>query len=142
MTTSRSTGFYLACAALLASACSTSVVGNYELDLDESKAAVDKAVAEHPDMAHLKADTIKMLEATRVDVALTEDGKMTTQIATTTALAGPGTQRQQGTWKLDGKRVQIHNDEVDTRCDVDGKRLRCENQTLPPLLTRYVLRRK
>lgn len=137
-------GFCLACAAQLTllSACSTSVVGDYQLDVDETKTAVNKSLSENPDMARLKDDTLKMLEAMKLNVALTADGKMSTVVVFSGPKMAPTEKKQLGTWKLDNKRVLIVNEGIETRCDVDAKRLRCENETLPPLLKRYVLQRK
>lgn len=129
--------------ALLAMACRTSVAGEYTLDLDETKKAVDISAKENPEDAPLKDGTIKLLSATELDVTLGEDGKMSSR----TRLSVPGSpssdQKQQGTWKLENGRVVIKvEDELDTLCEVDGKRLRCAKERAYKLYGRYVLRRK
>lgn len=147
MTLSRATGFCLACGcvlALLTTACRTSVVGHYELDLDETKKAVDQSVAEHPEQAQNKQGVVDMLSSGKLDIGLTEDGKMTSAIQFSPAPGQPAnTQKNSGTWKLNDKQLVIQAEhDRDTVCDVDGKRLRCKNDGLPDLMSRFVLVRK
>lgn len=123
--------------------CRTSVAGDYELDLEETKKAVDKSAAENPDDAPQKDAVIKMLSATQLEITLEEGGKMISHVR----LSAPGVpaadQKRQGTWKLDNGRVVIKtDDDSDTHCDVDGKRLRCAKDQDYKLYGRYVLRRK
>ncbi len=122
--------------------CRTSVVGHYRLDLEETKHCVAKAAVDNPEDAQMKDGTIKLLEATDLDLELNAAGKMPSTTTLTSAGAAQ-TQQRQGTWKLDGKRVAIAvEDEKDTICDVDGSRLRCTKPDAATLFSRYVLVRK
>jgi hypothetical protein len=121
--------------------CRTSVAGHYRLDLEETKLCVAAAVVDDPKVAEMKAETIRMLAATDLDLELNGTGKMLSN----TTYKGPPPQQQSrsGTWKLDGKRVKIAvEDEPDTICEVDGNRLRCTKPDAATLFSRYVLVRK
>jgi hypothetical protein len=124
------------------SACRSGIAGRYELDLEETKICVSKAALDNPEDAHMKDGTIKLLEATRVDMLLDEAGKMSSTTILT-AEGPPTPQKRDGTWKADGKRVIIKVDGgADTLCDVDGQRLRCKKPALYKLFSNYVLLRK
>jgi hypothetical protein len=128
---------------LLLSACRTSVVGHYGLDLEETKKCIEKLAATDPELAKLKDQTIKLFEATDLDVSFDEDGKMQSTTVLTSP-AGPRTQKANGTWKLDGKQLLIDVDKkLDTTCEVDGKRLRClRKEVFQELYGSYVLVKK
>lgn len=134
----------LVCCGLALSACRTSIPGRYELDLEQTKACVDQAALDNPADANKKDETIKMLEATTVDVLLDEAGKM----SSSTLLKDDGPpmpQKRGGTWQADadGKRIVIKVEhEEDTVCAVDGTRLRCKKPMLYKLFSNYVLVRK
>lgn len=128
--------------ALTAIGCRTSVAGEYELDFEETKKAVDISAAEHPEEANMKEATLKMLSATRLTMTFADDGKLTSVASLSMPGAPPGETKQTGTWKLDQGRVVIKAGDSDTVCEVDGKRLRCGKDTYNKLQGRYVLRRK
>jgi hypothetical protein len=142
MWNSRRVSFRIALLGLGLSACRTGVAGHYELDLVETKICVAKSALDNPDDADMKQDTIELLEKTSVDVALDPAGKMTS----TTTLTGEGSptpQVSEGTWKLEGQRVLLTVRGVaDTKCDVEGERLRCQKPTPGTLFSNYVLVRK
>jgi hypothetical protein len=138
---SRLTAFRIVCLGLGLGACRTSLAGHYELDLEETKACVAKAKLDDPEEAEMRAETIKLLAMTTVDVVLDPSG----QLHSTSQLQGhaPRAQKSQGTWLLDGKRLLMKVEgEGDTSCEVDGPRLRCEKPKRNELLTNYVLVRK
>lgn len=147
MSTSRSSWVWLAlgCSfALLTSACRTSVVGRYELDLEESLKTVEESAKQYPNLASHKQDTIDRLKSGKLDIVFDENGKMSST-AEFPRLPGdpPRIVKNTGTWKLKEKRLVIMPDEGrDIDCDVDGKRLRCTDDTLPKLMSRFVLVRK
>lgn len=139
---SRQHGFQIVLLGLGLSACRTGVAGRYELDIEETKACVAKAAVDNPDEAKMKDATIELMAKTRVEMHLEAGGKMTS----TTVLTGPEALQPRshtGTWKMDGARVVIQvNDVDDTRCDVDGKRLRCTKPSPGTLYSNYVLVKK
>lgn len=124
------------------SACRTGVAGRYELDIEETKACVAKAAVDNPEEAKMKDATIELMAKTRVEMQLEDGGKMTS----TTTLTGPEApppRAHSGSWKMDGKSVLIQVPEVDdTRCEVDGKRLRCTKPSPGTLYSNYVLVKK
>lgn len=134
--------FRIALLGLGLGACASGVAGRYELDLEETKACVAKAAVDEPGDADMKSSTIQLLESTRLELLLEPAGKMTS----TTSLTGEGAptpQVREGTWRRDGTRVLLRlNGVADTRCDIDGPRLRCEKPTPGTLFSRYVLVRK
>ena len=129
-------------AGLVLSGCHTRVDGDYQLDLEQTKECVAKNAAANPEDGKGRDQAIKMLDATQVNIRLEEGGKM---LSTTVVTVGgqPSTAKTSGTWKLDGKRVTIKvQDDSDTFCDVDGKRLRCQKEAYNKLFGSYVLVRK
>lgn len=139
---SRAAVFRIASLGLGLSACRTGVAGSYELDVEQTKVCVAQSALANPDDADMKDGTIKLLESTRVDLVLDPAGKMTST-TTLTGEASPTPQVREGTWKLDGERVRIMvNGSADTRCDLDGPRLRCEKPTPGTLFSNYVLVRR
>jgi hypothetical protein len=126
-------------ACLVLSGCNSRVDGDYQLDLEQTKACVAKSAAADPEAGKHKDEVIKLLDATQVSIRLDPSGKM---LSTTvlTVRGGPSTSKTSGTWKLDGKRVTIKvKDDPDTLCDVDGPRLRCQRATDQKLFGSYVL---
>ena len=138
--TRRAHGFVLV-AGLVLSGCHTRVDGVYRLDLEQTKQCVEKTAAADAEAGQLKDQTIKLLEATQVELRLDPDGKLLS--TTVLSSAGPATAKTSGTWQVDGKRVTFKvPGDADTSCDVDGDRLRCEKQTANKLFGHYVLVRK
>ncbi len=142
MRISRLAAFQIVACGLALSACRTGVPGHYELDVEQTKICVAKSALDNPDDAEMKEGTIKLMDATRLDMLLDESGMMTS----TTVVTGPGSpapQTRDGTWKLDGKRVVIKVTGVaDTLCEIDGKRLRCQKPSPGTLYSNYVLVKK
>ena len=127
---------------LVQSGCRSRVDGDYQLDLEQTKACVAKSAAAYPEDGQHKDQALKMLDATTVSIRLDQSGKMLS--TTVLSLAGtPSTSKTSGTWKLDGKRVTIKvPEDSDTFCDVDGSRLRCQKEAYNKLFGSYVLVRK
>lgn len=138
--------FFLAWTAFLMTGCRTSVVGHYEYDREETKKAVDISAAAHPENAHHKDAALKMLNAMEVDLALEEGGKLNAVMRASMPPAAPVERKQSGTWVLTDKKLVItipsESRPDETTCEVDGKRLRCHNENLSDLMSRYVLVRK
>jgi hypothetical protein len=132
--------------ALFVSACRKSVVGSYQLDMAETKKAVEISAKEHPEHAGGKDGTIKVLGATTIDLRLEEGGKLSSRMHYEMPPLPPTDQKQSGTWKMDGKQlvltIVVEHMTDETRCDIDGKYLRCHNESLPDMMSRYVLVRK
>jgi len=122
--------------------CHTRVDGDYQLDLEQTKECVAKAALADPEEGKGKDGVIKMLEATELTLRLEPGGKL----LSTTVLKLDGqssTSKTAGAWKLDGKRVTFKvADDLDTLCDVDGSRLRCQKESYNKLYGRYVLVKK
>ena len=129
-------------ACLIQSGCRSRVDGNYQLDLEQTKACVAKSAAADPEAGKHKDEAIKMLESTQVEIRLQPDGKMLS--TTTVSMKGaPSTSKVSGTWKLEGEHITIKvPDDADTVCDIDGSRLRCHRAASQKLFESYVLLRK
>lgn len=124
------------------SGCQTHVEGDYQLDLEQTKECLAKTAAADAEAGKQKDQTLKLLESTQLTIRLDPSGKMLSTTVLTLAGAQQ-TSKTSGTWKLDGKRVTFKvEDDADTLCEVDGKRLRCHRDADQKLLANYVLIRK
>jgi len=139
MGTSHRAAFHIALLGLGVGACRSGVAGSYELDVEMTKACVAKAAVDDPDDAAMKKGTIELLSSTRVQLRLEPSGKMTSTISLT-GEGAPTPQAREGTWQLEGKRVLLRvKGTADTRCDIEGPRLRCQKPTSGALFSSYVL---
>ena len=139
---SRHHGFRIVLLGLGLSACRGGVAGRYELDIEETKVCVAKAAVDNPEEASMKDATIELMAKTRLDMHLEDGGKMTSSMVVT-GPESPPPRTHSGSWKMDGKRVVIQVSGIDdTRCDVDGKRLRCTKPSPGTLFSSYVLVKK
>lgn len=132
--------FRIVAAALALSGCQRSPAGRYQLDLAETTTCVEQAVRAHPEDASAKDATLKMLREMRVEVLLDAGGKLE---STTVLAAGQAPKTLAGSWELHDKRVTVTvQGEVDSLCELDGKRLRCKKTVPYGLFTDYVLVRE
>lgn len=137
-------------ASLCLVACQPKVPGTYELDFEQTKQSVLKTVEAHPTERERQKDVLEMLQATRLTVRLLQGGKMETVTELTNRAAATVPART-GWWKQDGAKVVMAVDDKDphaahqepeTKCDIDGKRLRCFKPMPQKLFENYVLIRK